>query len=49
MALETIFVMVVALITWGAVFIYLIRLDRLAKSLEEEVRARESEGGPVKS
>lgn len=37
------FVLAVALLTWGGVFLYLVRLDKLAKSLEEEVRAREIE------
>lgn len=37
------FVLAVALLTWGGVFFYLLRLDRLAKSLEQEVRAREIE------
>ena len=35
------FVLAVALLTWGGVFLYLVRLDKLAKSLEAEVRARE--------
>lgn len=37
------FVLAVALLTWGGVFLYLLRLDKLAKSLEAEVRARELE------
>ncbi|MBW3638062.1 MAG: CcmD family protein [Armatimonadetes bacterium] len=40
---DKLFVLTVALLTWGGVFVYLLRLDKLAKSLEEEVRARELE------
>ena len=46
---DKIFVCAVALLTWGGVFIYLLRLDKLAKNLEAEVRAREldSQSKPV--
>ncbi|RYG72665.1 hypothetical protein EON80_03915 [bacterium] len=56
MALKTdnLFVMVVALLTWGIVFIYLLRVDRMAKALEEELKAHEltsekpfSSGDPI--
>lgn len=40
------FVCAVALLTWGGVFVYLVRLDKLAKVLEEEVRARELDSQP---
>ncbi len=32
-------VLVVALLTWGGVFFYLLRLEALARSLEKEVAA----------
>jgi hypothetical protein len=35
------FVLAVSLLTWGGVFAYLIRLDKLAKRLEDELRAQE--------
>ena len=38
---DKIFVLAVALLTWGGVYVYLLRLDKLAKALEEEVRARD--------
>ena len=31
-------VLAVALITWGAVFLYLLRLDRMSRKLEEQAR-----------
>lgn len=40
------FVCAVALLTWGGVFVYLLRLDNLAKTLEKEVRARELDVQP---
>ncbi|HEX8464496.1 MAG TPA: hypothetical protein VF627_07745 [Abditibacterium sp.] len=43
------FVLLVALLTWGGVFAYLMRLDKLAKSLAEEVRARELDKEAVKA
>lgn len=44
---DNFFVLAVALLTWGGLFGYLLRLDRLAKSLEEEVRAREIDADPT--
>jgi hypothetical protein len=38
---DNIFVLIVALLTWGLVFIYVLRLQKIAGTLEEEVRARE--------
>ena len=38
---KTFLVLGVALITWGFVFFYLLRLDALARRLETEVRAAE--------
>lgn len=46
---DKMFVLAVVLLTWGGVFAYLLRLDKLAKSLEEEVRARELDSQPVDS
>lgn len=40
---KSIFVLAVALITWGGVFLYLLRLSALAKRLERELRAHEAE------
>lgn len=40
---DKLFVLAVALLTWGGVFFYLLRLDKLAKSLEDEVRALETQ------
>ena len=40
---DKLFVLTVALLTWGGVFAYLLRLDKLAKNLEAEVKAREDE------
>lgn len=34
---ETLFVLAVALITWGGVFAYLLRLNFLAKSISEKL------------
>ncbi len=39
MADKSIFVLIVALITWGGVFLYLLRLAALAKRLETELKA----------
>lgn len=39
MADKSIFVLGVALITWGGVFLYLLRLAALAKRLEIELKA----------
>ena len=37
------FVLAVTLITWAGVFVYLLRLDGLAKKLERELKYREEE------
>ena len=47
MANKEMFVLAVALLTWAGVFVYLLRVDALAKRLEKEVRAREQEAAPV--
>lgn len=39
MAEKSVFVLLVALITWGGVFLYLVRLAALAKRLEAELKA----------
>ncbi len=39
MADTSIYVLLVALITWGGVFLYLLRLAALAKRLETELKA----------
>ena len=41
------FVLAVALLTWAGVFLYLLRVDGLAKRLERELREREEERAPV--
>ena len=41
------FVLAVTLITWAGVFVYLLRLDGLAKKLERELKYREAEKTPV--
>ena len=43
---ETLFTLVIALITWFGVFAYLLRLDLLTRALEK--RTRETEGGGMK-
>ena len=35
---ETIFALAVSLLTWGGVWVYLLRLDALARSLERTAR-----------
>ena len=40
------FVLAVTLITWAGVFVYLLRLDGLAKKLERELKYREQEKTP---
>lgn len=38
-------VLIIALLTWGGVFLYLLRLERLTRALEKEVgRASTGEG-----
>lgn len=41
------FVLAVTLITWAGVFLYLLRLDGLAKKLERELKYREEEKPPA--
>lgn len=36
-------VLIVALLTWGGVFVYILRLDALARMLEKEVSHRNAE------
>ena len=43
---ETIFILAVALITWGGVFAYLLRLNFMAKDIEEKIDRRN--GGNLK-
>ena len=43
------FVLAVTLITWAGVFVYLLRLDGLAKKLERELKYREEEKTPVET
>lgn len=42
MSTEKLFVLVIALVTWGGLFVYLLRLDKLAKRLEEQIQAHQS-------
>ena len=42
---KSIFVLGVALLTWGGVFFYLLRLSALAARLERELLHREQEAG----
>ncbi len=44
-------VLIIALLTWGGVFLYLLRLERLTRALEKEVgRANAgAEESPVES
>lgn len=37
------YVLVVALVTWGGVFLYMLRLEKLAKIVEAEVRRVEQQ------
>ena len=37
------YVLVVALLTWGGVFFYMLRLEKLARSVEAEVRRVEEQ------
>jgi hypothetical protein len=38
---DTIFILAVALVTWGGVFAYLLRLQFLARALETKINALE--------
>ena len=42
-------VLAVALITWGGVFFYILRLDRLAKSLERDVEVAQQDKPEVET
>ena len=44
---KEIYVLAVALITWAGVWVYLVRLDALAKRLEKQLREREEEAEVV--
>jgi hypothetical protein len=46
---DKLFVLIVALLTWGGVYAYLLRLDRISKVLEEQASLRESETAAAKS
>jgi hypothetical protein len=46
---DKLFVLIVALLTWGGVYAYLLRLDKMSKMLEEQARIRESETAAAKS
>lgn len=43
---DTLFVFAVTLLTFGGVIFYLVRVDALARRLEDEVRAFEAEKTP---
>ncbi len=38
---ETIFILAVAIITWGGVFFYLLRLNFLARDIEKKISERD--------
>lgn len=40
---NTLYVLIVALITWGGVFGYMLRLNALAKSVDEAVKRQEKQ------
>jgi len=40
---NTLYILLVALITWGGVFAYLLRLNALARSIEESVKRHENQ------
>ena len=42
MAKETIFALAVSLLTWGGVWAYMLRLDRLTRALERTARELEA-------
>ena len=42
MSKESLFVLVVALLTWGGVFLYLLRLELLTRHLERQVQEMDS-------
>ena len=37
------YVLAVALLTWGGVFLYLLRLEQLTRAVEKEVRAHQTQ------
>ncbi len=41
------YVLAVALLTWGGVFLYMLRLEKLAKSVEADVRRIEQQSAEV--
>jgi hypothetical protein len=41
------YVLVVALLTWGGVFFYMLRLEKLARSVEAEVRRVEAQSASL--
>jgi hypothetical protein len=43
------YVLVVALLTWGGVFFYMLRLEKLARSVEADVRRIEQQSAVVTS
>ena len=40
MSQDSLFILAVVLLTWGGIFAYMLRLDKLAKLLENEVKGR---------
>ena len=40
---EVLPVFIVALLTWGGVFLYMLRLERLAREVEKEINRRDAE------
>ncbi len=38
-------VLIVALLTWGGVFFYMLRLETLARALERQVKAHDESNG----
>jgi len=44
MSQDSEFILAVVLLTWGGIFAYMLRLDKLARTLESQVKGRESEG-----
>ena len=43
MSQDSEFILAVVLLTWGGIFAYMLRLDKLARTLESEVRGRMAE------
>lgn len=40
---NNLFILIVALLTWGGVFAYMLRLNALAKSIEEMAKRNENQ------